>query len=67
MKLEEQLVRIKGGWYQSGRIGLRLGEDILVGPTFWTPVLWENEEDPEFHKAHGLEKFEFKHSEETEK
>lgn len=47
-------VRIMAGWDQAGKLGHRLGADILVGGQTWTPVLWDGEEDPDWHKAAGL-------------
>lgn len=47
-------VRIRQGWYEAGRTGVRLGPDVHVGGQFWIPVLWDDEDDPTFHKAAGL-------------
>ena len=47
-------VRIKQGWEGADRIGERLGPDVFVGQ-LWTPVLWPDEEDPDWHKAAALE------------
>ena len=45
---------IKEGWDRSGRVGTRLGPDITVGTMNWTPILWDDEEDPDWHKSVGL-------------
>lgn len=42
----------------TGRRGQRLGPDVMIGQQLWTPVLWDDEEDPEFHKASGIEALE---------
>jgi len=44
-KTEEELRAIRGKV---------LGEDICV-EQYWTPVLWDDEEDPSFHKRCCLE------------
>lgn len=48
-------VTIKKGWEGAGRVGTRLGPDVFVEQE-WTPVLWDDEEDPDFFKARGLER-----------
>jgi hypothetical protein len=48
------MVRIKVGWEDAGRLGKQLGEPVFV-QQWWTPVLWDDEEDPTFHKTAGLE------------
>jgi hypothetical protein len=50
-------VRVKQGWrnaHNAGREGTRLGFDVMCGQS-WTPVLWDGEEDPDFHKSAGIE------------
>lgn len=47
-------VHIRPGWYEAGKLGTRLGPDIHVGGQSWTPVLWDSEDDPTFHKTAGL-------------
>ena len=47
-------VKIKKGWEDEGREGIKLGDEIYVKQN-WTPVLWDNEEDPTFCKSAGLE------------
>jgi len=47
-------VRVKEGWEEAGRKGTVLGEQIFLGQ-WWCPILWEDEEDPDFHKSTGLE------------
>lgn len=53
---QEIRLRIKDGWGEAGREGIRLGPDIFCLQN-WTPVLWDGEEDPTFHKSDGLEEF----------
>ncbi len=46
--------RGKEKWDISGKMGTVLGEAIFV-KQFWTPVLWDGEEDPDFVKTAGIE------------
>jgi|GEM_PF-5438021 len=49
-------VVIKKGWEGAGRIGYTLGPlGVMVQGQRWTPVLWNDEEDPDWHKMAGLE------------
>ena len=51
-------IRIKSGWDGAGRLGDFLGsENFDCNGQYWTPVLWDNEEDPDFHKTAALEFF----------
>ena len=50
-------VWIKADWYGGGRIGTVLGDPVFVQQE-WVPVLWDDEEDPDFHKMAGLEIYE---------
>lgn len=52
---QDARVQIRTGWYEAGRRGKRLGPDMHVGGQHWTPVLWDDEEDPDFHKSAGLD------------
>ena len=45
---------ISKGWYDAGKTGYIIGVPIFV-KQWWYPILWGNEEDPEFHKADGIE------------
>jgi hypothetical protein len=47
-------VRIKKGWDKAGRVGKTLGPVLYLRQN-WTPVLWEDAEDPDWHKTVGLE------------
>jgi len=47
-------VRIKEGWGGAGQEGVILGANVDV-EQLWTPVLWDDEEDPDWHKTAGLE------------
>ena len=48
-----QRVAISEGWGDAGKTGVRLGPDVMVGQA-WTPVLWDGEDEPDWHKAAGL-------------
>lgn len=48
-------VRIREGWWLAGRLGLAVAPDVGCRGIAWTPVLWDDEEDPDFHKTAGLE------------
>ena len=51
-------VRIKPGWDKAGKVGKTLGPAIYAGQGMgqsWTPVLWDDEEDPDWHKTAGLD------------
>lgn len=49
-------VRIKAGWMDAGKEG-----DLLAGPVtdrkgqVWMVVQWDTSDDPDLHKASGLE------------
>lgn len=46
-------VMICDGWRDAGKIGTTLGPPVFAEQN-WTPVLWDDEEDPDFHKTAGL-------------
>lgn len=48
-------VRIKAGWSDEGQTGVMLGDKHFQVNQYWTPVLWDDEEDPDFHKTIALE------------
>lgn len=48
-------VRIKDGWDELGRIGKQIGPRVTLDDQDWTPVLWDDEDDPGWHKTAGLE------------
>lgn len=48
-------VKIKDGWPEEGRAGITLGESIFVLGIMWTPVIWDGDRHPEFHKLAGLD------------
>ncbi len=50
---------IRYGWHQERRQGKVLADNVWVEQD-WTPVLWDDEEDPCFFKTQGLEFFETK-------
>ena len=45
---------VRAGWDGEGKQGKVLGKNIFV-EQYWTPVLWDNEEDPDFCKTDALE------------
>jgi len=48
-------VVIKEGWEGAGRVGYTVGPlEVKVCGQKWTPVLWNGEEDPDWHKTAGL-------------
>lgn len=55
---EAQMVRIKTGWENSGKLGVALGEPVTIyrNSQEWLPVIWQGEEDPDWHKLAGIEK-----------
>jgi len=54
IETKHERVKIKAGWGDAGQEGRRLGPDVFVEQE-WTPVLWDGQEDPDWHKASGLE------------
>lgn len=55
-KKQRKVIRckVKEGWVTKGREGKVLADNVWV-EQWWTPVLWDNEEDPCFFKTQGLE------------
>jgi len=45
--------KIKDGWKESGRTGQYFG-NIVVNNRCWAIVLWDDDEDPDMHKAEGI-------------
>lgn len=45
--------KVKEGWVDEGKIGTVLGKNVFAEQD-WTPVLWDDEEDPTFFKTAGL-------------
>ena len=54
MKLKLKKCKIKDGWVDEGKSGVVLGDSVWV-EQFWTPVLWDGEEDPDFVKTAGID------------
>lgn len=54
MELYGRRVRVKKGWHDAGKCGTVLGDSIYV-KQFWSPVLWDEDEDPTFCKETCLE------------
>lgn len=46
-------VAVRFGWEDAGKQGTALGPPVFAGQA-WTPVLWDGDEDPDFHKTAGL-------------
>lgn len=51
---EMNRVRIKAAWAGGLREGTQIGVPVFIGQS-WTPVLWDGDEDPDWHKTAGLE------------
>lgn len=45
---------IRDGWDKAGRVGVALGAPVYVGQD-WVPILFRDDEDPDFYKLAGLE------------
>jgi len=48
-------IRIKKGWEDAGKQGITLTEPIMLGQ-LWVGVKWDDEDEPDWHKASALEK-----------
>lgn len=49
-------VRIKKDWGDAGRMGTQMGHRVdMSNGQQWVPVMWDDEEDPDWHKAMGLD------------
>jgi hypothetical protein len=66
-RVEERVawVRVREGWISAGRLGVQIGNDQKVGGQLWTPVIWEDQEDPDWFKRAGLEEISDKEARET--
>jgi hypothetical protein len=49
-------VRVRKGWSRAGERARVLGHPVFV-EQWWVPVLFDGEEDPDFHKAAAFEEF----------
>jgi hypothetical protein len=54
MSYHADRLRIRAGWGDSGRQGTRIGPDVVLEQS-WTPIKWDDEDDPDWHKTTGLE------------
>jgi len=45
---------IKDGWFNCGKSGQYFG-NIMIGNRHWAIILWDDEEDPDMHKAEGIQ------------
>lgn len=49
-------IRIRDGYADAGKTGVMLGvESFMVGGQHWTPVHFDDESEPDFHKTASLE------------
>jgi hypothetical protein len=49
-------VQIIDGWDRAGKTGETIGPDVMFGQ-LWTPVKWDDEDDPDWHQTEGLRKY----------
>lgn len=54
-KWKNKKIRVKSNYIEKGKTGKLLGKPIKINGTEWVPILWDNEEDPEFFKFDGIE------------
>jgi hypothetical protein len=47
-------IKIKKGWDEEGKLGTQIGKPVFV-EQYWTPVVWDDEDDPTFFKTAGIE------------
>lgn len=52
----QQRVQIANKWEDAGKQGKIIGASVLMGGLWWTPVEWDDEEDPDWHKTSGLDR-----------
>lgn len=45
---------VKEGWYDAGRTLTILGKSVTVKNMEWLPIVFDNEEDPTFHKTTSI-------------
>lgn len=54
--LEPTRCIIKDGWHNAGKEGVVLGKLVEDhSGMLWVPILWDDEEDPDFHKERGID------------
>lgn len=53
--VEPVYAKIKDGWYNEGRRCQIIGPSLEIYGIKWTPVLYEDAEDPDWHKSEGLQ------------
>lgn len=63
MKQEIKKGVIASDYFDAGREFTILGDAILVNGTAWVPILYDNEDDPDFLKADAVEEVELRTSE----
>lgn len=55
MKIKKgTVIVVKQEWDRAGRVGIALGSPVFV-KQWWVPVLFRDDEDPDFFKLAGLE------------
>ena len=47
--------KIRKGWWGAGKEFQILGPSINVKNQYWTPILYDGEEDPDFLKTEAIE------------
>jgi hypothetical protein len=48
--------KIKDNWYSAGRTGTVINHNYRDPyGTEWTPMQWDNEDSPDWHKTRGLD------------
>lgn len=56
MEDKRMKVRTKKGWFGASQTGVMLGDKhFQIGHQYWTPVEWDDKEDPDFVKTNSLE------------
>lgn len=51
----EDRIRIRDGWEEAGKTGTAIGPAFFYGQ-LWTPVVWDDNEDPDFVKSIALQR-----------
>lgn len=53
--MRDKRIAIKAGWFEEGKLGIAVGDPVLVDGMLWVPVVWDSEDDPDWHKLSGLD------------
>jgi len=51
------LVRIKEGYTNQGRMGITLDKPKKVKGSMWTPILWQNQDKPDWVEAESIKQY----------